>query len=47
MGDNEGDLNNNIMSCRAPFAQALLGKHINETLNFKGMIIQIEEITKI
>lgn len=47
MGDNEGDLNNDIISCRAPFAQALLGKHINETLNFNGMIIQIEEITKI
>ena len=47
LGDNEGDLNNNIMSCRAPFAQALLGKYINETLNFNGMIIQIEEITRI
>ena len=47
LGDNEGDLNNNIMSCKAPFAQAILGKHIKETVNFNGMIIQIEEITRI
>ncbi len=47
LGDNEGNLDNNIISCKAPFAQALLGKHIKEIVNFNGMIIQIEEITRI
>ena len=47
LGDNEGDLDNNIMSCKAPFAQALLGKHIKEIVSFNGMIIQIEEITRV
>lgn len=47
LGDNEGDLDNNILSCKAPFAQALLGKHIKDIVKFNGMIIQIEEITRI
>lgn len=47
LGDNEGDIDNNILSCKAPFAQALLGKHIKEIVSFNGMIIQIEEITRI
>ena len=47
LGDSEGDLSNSIISWKAPFAQALLDKHIKEIVNFNGMIIQIEEITRI
>lgn len=47
LGEVEADLDNNVISYKAPFAQALLGKHIKETVNFNGMIIQIEEITRI
>ena len=46
LGDNEWTWDNSIISCKAPFAQALLGKHINDIVSFNGMIIKIEEVTK-
>lgn len=47
LGDNESDLDNQIISCSAPFAKVLIGKHINEEIEFNGMKIIIKSIEKI
>ena len=47
LGDKEGSFEENIMSCKAPLAQTLLGKRAGDTVNFNNTIIIIEEVTKI
>ena len=47
LGDKEGNLKEKIMSCKAPLAQALLGKRSGDTVNFNDAIIVIKEVTKI
>lgn len=46
-GSDEGDLNNDILSCEAPMAQALLGKHLGSVIEFNGMSIEIMEIERL
>lgn len=47
LGDRESDLDNDIMSSAAPMAKALIGKHINELIEFNGMEIIIKSIERI
>lgn len=47
LGDNESDLNNQVISCSSPLAKALIGKHINENIEFNDMHIIIKSIEKI
>lgn len=47
LGDNESDLENDIISASAPMAKALIDKHINESIEFNGMKIIIKSIEKI
>ena len=47
LGDNESDLDNNIISSATPMAKALINKHINELIDFNGMKIIIKSIEKI
>ena len=46
-GDNESDLDNDIISAATPMAKALIDKHINEIIDFNGMKITIKSIEKI
>lgn len=46
-GSDEGDLNNDILSCDAPMAQALLGKQLGTVVEFNGMSIEILEIERL
>jgi len=46
-GSDEGDINNDILSCEAPMAQALLGKQLGTVVEFNGMSIEILEIEKL
>lgn len=46
-GSDEGNLNNNILSCEAPMAQALLGKHLGSVVEFNGMSIEIMKIERL
>lgn len=47
LGDNESDLDNDIISSATPMTKALIDKHINETIDFNGMKIIIKSIEKI
>ena len=47
LGDNESDLDNDIISAATPMAKALMDKHINETIDFNGMKITIKSIERI
>lgn len=47
LGDNESDLDNDIISSTSPMAKALIGKHINEVIELNGMTIVINSIEKI
>lgn len=47
LGNNESDLNNQVISCSSPLAKALIGKHINENIEFNSMHIIIKSIEKI
>lgn len=47
LGDNESDLDNDIISSATPMAKALIDKHINELIDFNGMKIIIKSIEKI
>lgn len=46
-GSDEGDLNNDILSCDAPMAQALLGKQLGTVVVFNGISIEILEIERL
>lgn len=46
-GSDEGDINNDILSCDAPMARALLGKKIGEKVKFNEMEIEILEVVKL
>ncbi|MCX8074272.1 MAG: GreA/GreB family elongation factor [Clostridia bacterium] len=47
LGSGEGDIDNNILSCDAPIPQVLIGKKVNETVDFNGCKITIIEVTRI
>lgn len=47
LGDNESDLDNDIISAATPMAKALINRHINETIDFNDMKIIIKSIEKI
>lgn len=46
-GSDEGDLSNDILSCDAPMAQALLGSRLGTVVEFNGMHIEILEINRL
>ena len=45
LGSEEGDIDNGILSCEAPIAQAILGKQSGEEVEFNVCKIVIKEIT--
>lgn len=47
LGENEGDIENNILSCEAPFALSILGHKVGDTVIFNGMSIKIKNVQKI
>lgn len=47
LGDNESDLENDIMSCEAPIAKLLLGHKIGDILDFRNNKIEILDIQPI
>lgn len=47
LGANEGDLQNNILSCEAPLVQALLGKKVGDEIFFNGCKIKVLSVNKI
>lgn len=47
LGANESDLDNNIISCTAPIAEAIYGKKKGESIKFNGVEIEILKIERI
>ena len=47
LGCNEGNLKENILSCEAPLVMSLLGHKIGEEIEFNGMKIVINNVTKL
>lgn len=47
LGCNEGDISKDIISCEAPLVMALLGHKIGEEVEFNGMKITINSVTKL
>ena len=47
LGYNEGNINENILSCEAPLVLSLLGHKIGETVIFNDMRIKIKDVKKI
>lgn len=46
-GSNEGDIFNDILSCDAPMAQALLGHKIHEVVKFNDMKIRVMSVKRL
>lgn len=46
-GSDEGNLDNGILSCDAPMAQALLGNKLGTVVKFNGMSIEILKIDRV
>ena len=46
-GSEEGDINNNILSCDAPITQVLLGRRRGEKIEFNDMKIEILKVMKV
>jgi len=46
-GTNEGDIENSILSCNAPLAQAIIGKKIGNEVIFNGIKVKIISVTKL
>lgn len=46
LGDKESDMDEQIVSCIAPIAKAILGRHINDRIDFNGMTITIKSIER-
>lgn len=46
-GTDEGNINEDILSCETPLAQAILGKKVGEKLEFNNMKIEILAVEKI
>ena len=47
LGTMEGDFKNNIISCDAPLAHAMLDKHVGDTFDFNLKTIVIKKIERI
>ena len=47
LGNSEGNFENDIMSCDAPLAEALLGKRIGDTIVFNSAIIRVIKVERI
>ena len=47
LGDDEGDIDNDILSCNAPIAQALIGKKVGDKLEWQGESIKILKVSRI
>lgn len=47
LGNDEGDIDNDILSCNAPIAQALIGKKVGEALEWKGESIKILKVERV
>lgn len=47
LGTDEGDINNDILSCDAPMVKALLGSKVGTVVEYQGMDIEILEVEKL
>ena len=47
LGNAEGDFKNNVIGCDAPLAQAMLGKHVGDVINFNSRTVVIKKIDRI
>ncbi len=47
LGSNEGSLKDGILSCDAPMVTSILGHKVGETVEFNGMKIFIDNVSKI
>ncbi len=47
LGNKEGNIDENIISCESPIAQAILGKKLGETIIFNNMHITILSVEKV
>jgi len=47
LGNDEGDIDNDILSCNAPIARALIGKRVGDELEWKDESIKILKVTRI
>ena len=46
LGTNEGNIENNILSCEAPISKAILGKKIGDKILFRNETIEILNVEK-
>lgn len=46
LGTDEGNIKESVLSCNAPIARALLGKHIGESIVFNDMKVSILSVEK-
>lgn len=47
LGNSEGNLDKNILSCDAPIAETLLGKKIGDIVNFNNFKVEILSVKKV
>ncbi len=47
LGNEEGNLDEDIISCESPLAQVLIGKKVGETIDFNGISIKIISVKRI
>ena len=47
LGENEADIENDVLSCAAPIVLSMLGNRVGEFINFNGNTIYIENIKRI
>ena len=46
LGEHEGDITKNIVSCNAPLIKLIIGKQVGDTVEFNGIKVKILEISK-
>lgn len=44
LGNDEGDLKNDVLSCQAPISQAIINKKVGDTVKFNKSVIEILEV---
>ena len=47
LGSNEGNIEEDILSCNAPLVEALLNHKVGETISFRNIKIEILGVSKI
>lgn len=47
LGNSEGNLDKNILSCNAPIAEILLGRRVGDIVNFNNVKVEILSVKKV